>query len=541
MYPFLDGVQVDGLKKIVQRALPSMDHVKIEGLDRGKVYSVLFSLYGFDILGEPAVRHALVLTLPDDRLRTVAATLGLDTSGKPFDVAMQIAGQSWREGSPSPGFFAEEFHVASEFLPKKGDREATVEMVEPFAEPPVLFDYQEEMASALSAFLTSSSGAACLLQLPTGAGKTRVTIEGIARYLNTTVSAQRDVGILWMAHSEELCDQAVDAFLRVWVARGAFDVRLVRYWGTFQPTIEELRASLVVASYQKLVALAQRAKADFERFGKSLALVVIDEAHKALAPTVKSLLDLLRSWGVNIVGLTATPGRGQDAAVENRRLASLFDRHLLRPPSLGEDPVDELQRRGILARVRRTVIESGLRVSVSDGELSKTDGLDDMPGAVLARLARNEKRNKLIVDTVKSYVDRKHPTLVFCCTVDHAKELGVLAASEGVRSAFLDCLMMRRRRRRVIAAFRNGLVDALFNFGVLSTGFDAPNIRCVVIARPTSSIVLYSQMIGRGLRGPAVGGSGEFVLVDVKDNLEAFGGLGDVYSHFERYWDVTPK
>jgi superfamily II DNA or RNA helicase len=513
-----------------------MDHDTMQRLDREKLYNVLFSLHGFDILGEASVRQLMVLTLPQDRLRIVATTFGLDTSGKPFDVAMKVASQSWREGAPAPNLFAEEFGVASEFLPRKADREAAVEIVEPYSEPPALFDYQEEMASALSAFLAAHSGQACLLQLPTGAGKTRVTMEGIARYLTKTESTQRDIGVLWMAHSEELCDQAVEAFLRVWVSRGTFDVRLVRFWGTFQPTIDELRASLVVASYQKLANLAERTNADFGRLARSLSVAVVDEAHKALAPTVKGVLDALRRSGVNVIGLTATPGRGQDATVDNRRLADLFDRRLLRPASLGSDPVEALQRRGILARVRRAVIESGLRVSASEGE---AESLEDMPSTVLGRLAKNDKRNTLIVNTVKTYVQKYYPTLVFCCTVDHAKELAILAASCGVRSAFLDCLMTRRRRRRVIAAFRNGLVDALFNFGVLSTGFDAPNIRCVVIARPTSSIVLYSQMVGRGLRGAAVGGSEEFELVDVKDNLEAFGGVGDVYNHFERYWDIV--
>ncbi len=541
MYAFLDRVDEDALRKLVRRALPSMDHGKVQDLDRHRIYNVLFSLYGFDILGEPPVRQLMLLTLPEDRLRIMAARFGLDALGKLFDVTMQIASQSWREGAPSPAVFADEFDVASEFLPRKSDREPTIEVVEPYSEPPALFDYQEEMASALSTFLTNQSGGACLLQLPTGAGKTRVTMEGISRYLTNTQSIQRDVGVLWMAHSEELCDQAVDAFLRVWVSRGTFDVRLVRFWGTFQPTVEDLKDSLVVASYQKLASLAEKSKADFEKFGKSLSLAVIDEAHKALAPTIKTLLDSFRRWGVNIVGLTATPGRGQDATVENRRLAGLFDRRLLRPPSLGADPVEELQRRGVLARVKRAVIDSGVRVKASDGEAARPDGFEDMPGSVLARLAKNENRNTLIVKTVKNYVEKNHPTLVFCCTVDHAKELAVLAASQGVRSAFLDCLMIRRRRRRVIEAFRSGLVDALFNFGVLSTGFDAPNIRCVVIARPTSSIVLYSQMVGRGLRGSAVGGSAEFVLVDVKDNLEAFGGVGEVYSHFERYWDAPQR
>src|SRR2546426_7770101 len=100
-----------------------MDHGKVQGLDRHRIYNVLFSLYGFDILGEASVRQLMLLTLPEDRLLTLAATFGLGTSGKLFDVTMQIAAQSWREGALGPGVFADEFAVASEFLPRKSDRE----------------------------------------------------------------------------------------------------------------------------------------------------------------------------------------------------------------------------------------------------------------------------------------------------------------------------------------------------------------------------------------------------------------------------------
>ena len=76
----------------------------------------------------------------------------------------------------------------------------------------------------------------------------------------------------------------------------------------------------------------------------------------------------------------------------------------------------------------------------------------------------------------------------------------------------------------------------LLNYGILSTGFDATNIRSVIIARPTTSIVLYSQMIGRGLRGPKMGGADECKLIDIKDNISAFGNIEDVYGYFEGYW-----
>ena len=79
--------------------------------------------------------------------------------------------------------------------------------------------------------------------------------------------------------------------------------------------------------------------------------------------------------------------------------------------------------------------------------------------------------------------------------------------------------------------------DVIVNYGILTTGFDAPNVGAVIIARPTASIVLYSQMIGRGLRGPRVGGKAECNVLDVVDNIAGFGTEAEVYSYFSDYWE----
>lgn len=76
----------------------------------------------------------------------------------------------------------------------------------------------------------------------------------------------------------------------------------------------------------------------------------------------------------------------------------------------------------------------------------------------------------------------------------------------------------------------------LVNYGILSTGFDVPDISAVVITRPTSSIVLYSQMLGRGMRGTAAGGSDHFIVLDIRDNNDNFGEVNEVYNHFESLW-----
>ena len=94
-------------------------------------------------------------------------------------------------------------------------------------------------------------------------------------------------------------------------------------------------------------------------------------------------------------------------------------------------------------------------------------------------------------------------------------------------------------RRNAIEAFkkRDSGVDIIINYEVLTTGFDSKNIRCVFITRPTKSIVLYSQMLGRGLRGPLMGGNESCLLIDVDDNLQAFDNE-TAFSHFNDYWRV---
>ena len=92
-------------------------------------------------------------------------------------------------------------------------------------------------------------------------------------------------------------------------------------------------------------------------------------------------------------------------------------------------------------------------------------------------------------------------------------------------------------RTEAITSFkdRQNPVNILINYEVLTTGFDSTNIRCVFITRPTQSIVLYSQMLGRGLRGPMMGGNEECLLVDIKDNLGRY-DADMAFSHFDAYW-----
>ena len=533
LYPFLRHLSQRSLTDLVRSAVPQLDTTGLtpEQLDR-----VLFSLHGLDILADAQVRRELLETLEEDTLRTLAREAGLDPSRKKYDLAVDLSLKGWTVGVAWVRQLAQTLGVPDEFLSRKGQKEPAVEVVAPFEPPPELFDYQVELADRIAAALSLGQPRRFLVQLPTGAGKTRVMMEAIVQYLNTR-PGEMPKAILWLAHTEELCDQAVESFLRVWQARGTYEIRLGRVWGALRPAVSDLIGGFIVASYQKSIAWSQDPDSGFDRLAAGCGLVIVDEAHKVLAPSIRGLLEYFDRLGSPCtVGLTATPGRGRDDSAGNLALARFFSGHLFTAPSLGDSPIRALQQRGILAQVDRREVRTGVTIQQMASGVTGDESTEDVPSWVLSALARNQDRNDLICSLVCEAVKDGLPTLVFCCTIDHAKTLAVMTAIRGLRTGYIDYTMGRSARRRLVQSFRSGQLDALFNFGVLSTGFDAPNVGCVVIGRPTTSIVLYSQMIGRGLRGEKVGGTPSFRLIDVRDNLHAFGDLEEVYAHFSPYW-----
>ena len=132
---------------------------------------------------------------------------------------------------------------------------------------------------------------------------------------------------------------------------------------------------------------------------------------------------------------------------------------------------------------------------------------------------------------------RKH-ILVFGANLKQSKLLCGILIALGYSAVYVDGDSPPNYRKDVVRKFKNGEIQFIFNFGVFTAGFDAPNIDAVVITRPTRSIVLYGQMIGRGMRGVEIGGTEEFQLVDVIDDIiSEHCGLDNVYEYFSDYWE----
>ena len=117
--------------------------------------------------------------------------------------------------------------------------------------------------------------------------------------------------------------------------------------------------------------------------------------------------------------------------------------------------------------------------------------------------------------------------------------LSAALTMQGIKNGHVFGDMDPVERRNVISRFKDKEDDLniLINYEVLTTGFDATNIQCVFITRPTNSVVLYSQMLGRGLRGPQMGGNEYCELIDIEDNLERFTNESQAFNYFSEYWN----
>jgi superfamily II DNA or RNA helicase len=400
-------------------------------------------------------------------------------------------------------------------------------------ELPPLHDFQLEVFEGLRSLLASgTTRRRAVISLPTGGGKTRVTVEAAVRLVLAPEGSTRSV--LWIAQTDELCEQAVQAFRQVWVNLGArrTDLRIARLWGgNPNPTgRDEDKPVVVVASIQTLNNRVGAADLDWLR---KPGLVVVDECHHAITPSYSALLRWLDAEAPRhgasekdepaIVGLSATPFRTDDD--ESQRLARRFHSRWL--PLDQERLYTRLLAQGVLARAQYESLDSG--VGLTDDELAKLgqltepwEGLDfeNLLEAINQRLAGDARRNERLVKCIEASAERS--ILFFTNSVAHAKEMAARLNLAGIGAAAISGRTPSMARRYFLERFQSGQIRVLCNHSVLTTGFDAPRTDMVLIARQVYSPVRYMQMVGRGLRGEKNGGTTSCRIVTVVDNLGRF-------------------
>ncbi len=336
-----------------------------------------------------------------------------------------------------------------------------------------LRDYQQRAIEMLYKwFEQHDSGNPCLV-LPTGAGKSLIN----AAIIRDALTEWPRTRILMLTHVKELILQNADKLLTIWpdAPLGIYSAGIGR---------KQLDEPVTFASIQSIWKHASRIG--------HIDLVMVDECHLIShhdAGQYRSFLAGLKQINpdLRVVGLTASPFRLGHGMIHEGD-DTLFD-DLIEPVT-----IEDLVHGGYLAPLRSK--HTGHQIDVSG--VAKRGG-EFVAGALERAVDTLDNTNAIVKETL-ARAGHCRSMLFFCTGVDHAEHMAAALCLHGVQAECITGKTPANERSQIIAAFKSGHLRALTNANVLTTGFDAPNIDCLVMARPTMSPTLYLQMAGRGMR-----------------------------------------
>jgi len=321
--------------------------------------------------------------------------------------------------------------------------------------------YQEEALKSINDFSEKGINKQ-LVVLPTGAGKT-VIFSHLPQFKKDSLP------MLVLAHRAELLYQAKEKIS----------------WSNPELDIQIEQADNIAGYCDVVVAsVPTLGRAESERILKYpkdyFKSIVIDEAHHAAAPTYRRILDYFNAPFV--LGVTATPQRS-----DNTRLTDVFDEIVY------YKTIQDLIEDGYLCtlvgyRIKTDTDISGVATNEGDYVASQLEDAIDTP-----------ERNAHIVAAYNSLVPESK-AIVFCAGVKHANNLATSFASAQIKTEVILGATDSDSRRDILARFRMGTTKVLINVGVLTEGFDEPTVETIILARPTRSTLLYTQIVGRGTR-----------------------------------------
>ena len=336
--------------------------------------------------------------------------------------------------------------------------------------------YQREAVDATLAHFRKTDESAVIV-LPTGAGKSLVIAE-LARL------AKRK--ILVVTHVKELVEQNHAKYQSYGLTGGIFSAGLKR---------KERHHQVTFASVQSV-------SANLDQFRDEYSLVIIDECHRVSGEETSQyqrIIELLRQQNdsLKVLGLTATP---------YRLAMGWIYRYHYRGFVRGEDdkpfqyciyelPLNYMINRGYLTRpelVNAAVAQYDFSALPQDrfGEYAERD--------VNQLLSKHKRVTRAIIEQVVELAAERQGVMIFAATVEHAREVaGYLPEHE---TALITGATDLKDRDLLIQRFKQRQLKYLVNVSVLTTGFDAPHVDFIAILRPTQSVSLYQQIVGRGLR-----------------------------------------
>jgi ATP-dependent helicase IRC3 len=402
--------------------------------------------------------------------------------------------------------------------------------------PRELYPHQNEAIKALA--LKSNLPFEGLLVLPTGGGKTLTAIHWLLRnYID------KKKKVLWIAHRHELLDQALEALILSSYSSllgniSEFKYRIISGHPKHdRPVNIQPTDDIIIASKDSLNGGLEYLIKNWVRHAPEL-LLVVDEAHHATAKTYRKLINSIKddlqqrdhAGGFKMLGLTATPFRTDEG--EKGLLSIVFPDDII-----FSEHLRTLVTRNILAEpiFERLETKIDFSVELTAQDIKAIENFDKLPKQVAERIALSKIRNRQIVDHYINNREKYKPLLVFAIDIQHAIELNGLfndrkdsKSSKNISDFVVSQIVDGKTGTKVspaenskkIEQFRNGELEVLINVEMLTEGIDLPNVQTVFLTRPTTSTILMTQMIGRGLRGQRAGGTEKAYLVSFIDNWE---------------------
>jgi superfamily II DNA or RNA helicase len=526
----LSRADISGLEKLI--GLPAVKLLSL--LDRKLLRSdelrrLLFNLYSpAELLASKESWHEIVDLLREDEASELARILGAKDKQTPWHTLRTIKfGRHSKRLELACAFFG--------FSLPDDEPESIPESVKRVNPTYGLFAHQQVAGQSIQEALGQGNRRA-VLHMPTGSGKTRTAMHVICNH----IASERSAVVVWLAYSEELCEQAASEFESSWQSLGNRPVTVIRFWGKHEADLNECQDGIVVAGLSKMYSRLRGSTSFIANLADATSLIIIDEAHQAVAETYSTVLDILQSkrQDSSILGLTATPGRSWDDLDEDRILAEFFGNQKVSLSISGySNPIDYLVSEGYLAQpiFKDLHYKGGSELSETDLVAIRQDL--DVPEKILESLGKDEQRNLLVLVEVEKLAKEHRRILVFSSSVEGAKLLATALDAHGVveaRAVTGTTPADERRRRINWYKEKTESPRILCNYGVLTTGFDAPLTSAAVICRPTKSLVLYSQMVGRAIRGERAGGNRTAEIVTVVDrNLPGFRDLSEFFTNWE--------
>jgi superfamily II DNA or RNA helicase len=310
-----------------------------------------------------------------------------------------------------------------------------------------------------------------MLQMPTGTGKTRLFASIVKDIHNLGVKNKKVYKVLILAHRQELIKQISENIgYKYGIAHGK--IMSKNREEDFYPT--------QVASVQTLTRR-------LDKWGnKKFDFIIIDEAHHALAPTYVKICKEFPD--AKILGVTATPYRMSRASFR-----SMFDELII------SDSISEFIKKGFLSEYEYYSIKPNSKIQKLIDNIDEFDFDGDYAEKALSKMFDKDKIRANLLKTYFKYADGKKG-IIYTINKIHNEHVCKIFVDAGINAKAIDSETKSEDRIKIVNDFKNGKIQILCNVNIFSEGFDCPDVEFIQLARPTKSLAMNLQQVGRGFR-----------------------------------------